>query len=447
MPASLQGIFFLGDILLLNLSIIASLYFGDRFYWLTEGSNNVYLLVYSNLAWLFLVMVSTPYRVTRGWAISKIVKNQLAFVFIHLLVLASLVFFFRQHYSIQQVSTIYALFIPLFFAFRVVALYLRKVLTTELSVKNYVILGRNNLAYEVRRFYLVHADSGYRFKGFLDFDNSERSTESIQNFCVQNDVQEIFCCVYEPSQMQTIIQFGLNSLIKVRIITKPPGDQNTVIQLDPREQQYGIDHSTISLDEPRHQLVKRIFDIFFSSLFCLTVMWWLIPIVGLVIAIDSRGPIFFVQLRSGKGNRPFKCLKFRTMVVNTEANIRQASRDDKRITKLGHFLRKTSIDELPQFFNVLVGSMSVVGPRPHMLQHTDQYSKLIEQFMGRHYVKPGITGLAQCMGYRGETKDVADMENRVRMDRYYIENWTFWFDIKIIFLTVVSLIRGSDKAF
>ncbi|HMJ69143.1 MAG TPA: exopolysaccharide biosynthesis polyprenyl glycosylphosphotransferase [Cyclobacteriaceae bacterium] len=447
MSGSLQGIFFLGDILLLNLSIIASLYFGDSLYWLSEGSNNVYLLVFSNLAWLFLVMVSTPYRVTRGWSISKILRNQLAFVFIHLLVLASLVFFFRQHYSVRQISIIYALFIPLFFAFRVIALYLRKLFTTELSVKNYVILGRNDLAYEVRRFYMMNADSGYRFKGFLEFDNTETSIDNIRDFCVQNDVQEIFCCVYETSQMQTIIQFGLNSLIKVRIITNPPGSHNSAIQLGRNEQQYGIDHSTISLDDSRNQVVKRIFDLGFSLLFCLTVMWWFVPIIGLIIVLDSRGPVFFVQLRSGRGNRPFKCMKFRTMVVNVDADSRQASKNDTRITKLGHFLRRTSIDELPQFFNVLIGTMSVVGPRPHMLRHTDEYSKLIDQFMGRHYVKPGITGLAQCMGYRGETRDIADMENRVRMDRYYIENWTFWLDIKIIFLTVISLIRGSDKAF
>jgi putative colanic acid biosynthesis UDP-glucose lipid carrier transferase len=135
------------------------------------------------------------------------------------------------------------------------------------------------------------------------------------------------------------------------------------------------------------------------------------------------------------------------MIVNHDADTKQAVQNDARITKLGQFLRKSSIDELPQFFNVFFGSMSVVGPRPHMLKHTDEYSKLLEAFMGRHYIKPGITGLAQCLGYRGETKNLVDMENRVRLDRHYIENWTFWLDIKIIFLTVVSLIRGSEKAY
>lgn len=135
------------------------------------------------------------------------------------------------------------------------------------------------------------------------------------------------------------------------------------------------------------------------------------------------------------------------MKVNADADHKQATADDPRITKLGAFLRKSSIDELPQFLNVLMGTMSVVGPRPHMLKHTEEYSKLIEKFMGRHYIKPGITGLAQCMGYRGETKNLSDMENRVQLDRYYIENWTFWLDIKIIFLTIVSLLRGSEKAY
>src|SRR6185295_324055 len=138
---------------------------------------------------------------------------------------------------------------------------------------------------------------------------------------------------------------------------------------------------------------------------------------------------------------------FRTMVVNNMSDTIQATKSDTRITKLGSLLRKTSIDELPQFINVFMGTMSVVGPRPHMLKHTEQYGKLIEEFMGRHYVKPGITGLAQCLGYRGEITDITDIRNRVRMDRYYIENWSFLFDLKIIYMTIISLLRGSEKAY
>ena len=135
------------------------------------------------------------------------------------------------------------------------------------------------------------------------------------------------------------------------------------------------------------------------------------------------------------------------MITNPEANVKQATKNDMRITRVGQFLRKTSLDELPQFFNVLQGTMSTVGPRPHMIKHNEEYSKIIERFMGRHYIKPGVTGLAQSMGYRGETKDLVDMRNRVKLDRFYIENWSFFLDLKIITLTVMSLLRGSEKAY
>ena len=135
------------------------------------------------------------------------------------------------------------------------------------------------------------------------------------------------------------------------------------------------------------------------------------------------------------------------MKINAQSDDLQATKDDARITKLGSLLRKTSIDEIPQFINVFLGDMSVVGPRPHMLKHTEEYRQLIEKFMGRQYIKPGITGLAQIMGYRGETKYLFEMKNRITLDRFYIENWSFGLDLKIIYLTVVSLLRGSDKAY
>ncbi|HZY80872.1 MAG TPA: exopolysaccharide biosynthesis polyprenyl glycosylphosphotransferase [Cyclobacteriaceae bacterium] len=447
MQGSLKAWLFAGDLLLLNLSILVCLNFYGGEMWIGRGINNIYLLVFSNLAWLFLVLVSTPYNITKGWAVSKVIRSQSAFIFIHLLIVASLVFFFRQQYTFWQIALMYLVFLPLFFAFRVFALYLRKVFTDERTSKNYVVIGRNNLAQDLRRFYLANPEYGYRFKGYLDFANDEISLERVSEFCAQNDIQEIFCClpVQAEKQLQNIVAFGLNSLIKVRIVTNPPSATSQNIRFD-SDQVPSLDQ-TIALDEGKSQVLKRMFDIVFSSVFVLLVMSWLVPLVGILIKLDSPGPVFFVQLRSGRGNKPFKCFKFRTMKVNAQSDTLQATKGDSRITKLGHFLRKTSIDEFPQFFNVLIGTMSVVGPRPHMLKHTDEYSQLIEHFMGRHYVKPGITGLSQCLGYRGETKDLVDMENRVRMDRYYIENWTFFFDIKIIFMTVVSLIRGSDKAF
>lgn len=322
-------------------------------------------------------------------------------------------------------------------------------MTDETLVKNYILIGNNNLSNEIRKYFLMNPESGYKFHGYFEFQSGSFNLEEIQKFCNDREIHEIYYCIPNSpkEEVSQLVNYGLNSLVRVKLIVESHISRNQTISLDKFDLQPGTNLIAIPLDDPRNQFVKRIFDVLFSGIFIVTVLSWLIPLIGIIIIWDSRGPVFFVQLRSGEGNKPFKCLKFRSMRVNVHADSKQATKDDPRITKLGHFLRRSSIDELPQFLNVFAGSMSVIGPRPHMLKHTEEYSKLIEKFLGRHYIKPGITGLAQCMGYRGETRDLADMENRVRLDRHYIENWTFWLDIKIVFLTIISLIRGSDKAF
>jgi Undecaprenyl-phosphate glucose phosphotransferase len=439
----------ISDFLLLNFSIFLASYGSDSSFWVNDKIGIVYLLIYSNLGWLFLVLVSEPYSITKSWAVTKIIKNQLAFIFIHLLIVASLIVFLNREYSTFQVLLIYLILTPFFFVSRIILFYIRKIVIKETEFRNYILIGRNKLSFEVRKFYLRNPDLHYHFLSYIDFESDKFPFQDVEDFCAQNEVHEIYCCApnVESNQLQQLIAFGLNSLIKVKLITEPGAFDQSTIQLDKYDKLPGLNIAIIPLDESRNQFLKRIFDIAFSSIFILLVMSWLVPLLTIIIKLDSKGPVFFLQDRSGKDNKSFKCMKFRTMVVNREADMKQATANDPRITNLGAFLRKTSIDELPQFINVFLGSMSVVGPRPHMLKHTVEYSKLIETFMGRHYVKPGITGLAQCLGYRGETRTLEEMENRVRLDRYYIENWTFWLDIKIIFLTVVSLIRGSDKAY
>ncbi len=193
--------------------------------------------------------------------------------------------------------------------------------------------------------------------------------------------------------------------------------------------------------------VKRVFDVVFASLVTLLLLSWLIPLIAALIKLDSKGPVFFKQLRTGKDGVPFYCFKFRSMHMNADADHKQASRNDSRITKIGAFMRKTSIDELPQFINVLKGEMSVVGPRPHMLQHTEVYSSAINNFMVRHAVAPGITGLAQITGHRGETKETDAMIKRVNADIHYLQNWSFALDVKIVWLTVYQAVKGSENAF
>lgn len=198
------------------------------------------------------------------------------------------------------------------------------------------------------------------------------------------------------------------------------------------------------LRKDSNKLAKRIFDIIFSSFVLLLIFPWIFIFVSVMIKIQSPGPIFFLQERTGLDGKIFKCIKFRSMKVNNDADEIQATKNDPRKFPFGDFMRKTNIDELPQFINVFLGDMSVVGPRPHMLKHTAEYSKLINHFMVRHFAKPGITGLAQVSGFRGETRYIDQMEGRVKKDIEYIENWTFLLDLKIIVKTVTNMF-GKEK--
>ena len=200
------------------------------------------------------------------------------------------------------------------------------------------------------------------------------------------------------------------------------------------------------LSLPANRLVKRTFDLVISciSLLCLLPI---IPIIALIIKIQSPGPIFFKQARTGMNGKEFQCYKFRSMHVNKDADLVQATEHDPRKFSFGNFMRKANIDELPQFWNVFIGNMSIVGPRPHMLHHTETYAQLIDKYMVRHFVKPGVTGWAQVTGFRGETKELWQMEGRVKRDIWYIENWSIWLDLRIIWRTAKQLIIHDQKAY
>lgn len=196
----------------------------------------------------------------------------------------------------------------------------------------------------------------------------------------------------------------------------------------------------------KNRVMKRTFDVV-CSLIVLLLLVFFLPVIAFIIKRQSPGPIFFSQLRTGMDGRKFICYKFRSMHVNKDSDTLQATKDDPRKFPFGDFMRRSNIDEFPQFFNVLKGDMSMVGPRPHMVLHTEMYSKLIGEYMVRHFIKPGITGLAQVTGFRGETKELKQMEGRVQRDIWYMENWSFWLDIKICFLTIWQIIKKDDKAY
>jgi Undecaprenyl-phosphate glucose phosphotransferase len=444
MPYTLKIALLLLDILLLNFALsLVSVDFASGSGFTSDG---IYLAIFSNLTWFYLALVAAPYHLHKGLSIRHLIKTKIVFLCMHVLVIVSLMVLFRKSYSLEQVIRLYAILIPGFFLVRLLTFFLRKQFSHPLERKNYILIGRNWLAEETRRNYLLART--HIFCGYFDFPEDERSLRYLKDLCSSRNIHIIICCVPgdEMTDLRPVIEFGLDTLVKVEIVTASRYSESLPLKVL-TDRYSKIDRHSLPLESIINEHVKRAFDILFAGCFIALVMIWLTPLIAFLIKLDSKGPVFFLQLRSGKGGKNFWCIKFRSMRTNVDANNRQATKGDPRVTRLGAFLRKSSIDELPQFFNVLWGTMSVVGPRPHMLRHTEEYSATITWYMGRHHVKPGITGLAQCMGYRGETQTVQDMENRVRLDRYYIENWSFWLDIKIIFLTIVSLIRGSDKAY
>jgi len=201
-----------------------------------------------------------------------------------------------------------------------------------------------------------------------------------------------------------------------------------------------------SIKTKTNRFLKRIFDITLSLFVITFVLSWLLPLVFVLIKFDSKGSVFFIQERSGLNLEKFNCIKFRSMDINEFSDIKTTVKGDERITKIGKFIRKTSIDELPQFFNVLMGDMTIVGPRPHMILQTEKYNRKIYNFKERHSEKPGITGLAQVSGCRGEIKNDKDMLNRLKFDLFYIDKWSFGLDMKIIIKTINQIIKGDENA-
>ena len=318
------------------------------------------------------------------------------------------------------------------------------------NFRTVVLLGDDANIYPLKQFFTNNPDYGYNLVKV--FSLKERKEDKI-NEClafVSNDkIDEIYCAMADLSdnQMANIINFADNNLKTLKFIP----DEKQMLSANVKFEFYDyipvIPQRNILQEEHFNKVVKRIFDLVFSSVIIVTVLSWLMPIMAILINLESKGPLFFIQKRNGLNYKSFSCYKFRSMKINDRADLELASKDDARITRIGKFIRKTSIDELPQFFNVFFGEMSVVGPRPHMVSVTNLYAANVDKFMVRHFVKPGITGLAQSKGFRGEVETDEDIINRVKYDIFYIENWSILLDIKIIFITIFNTLKGDDKAY
>lgn len=451
----IKPIHFIGDIVVINISFLAAYYitfkdfskFFDEYYF-------GFILFY-NIAWVGTVYFLNIYNLYRVTGFLSIILNLARSLFVYFLVIvafngvATVLSYSRYHILLSFGFIFFSIS-----AWRLVMYALLRIYRKSgYNYRRVVIAGFGDTAHDLHKFFDKHPEHGYKFLGIFDDDVTNHpavkgTLKDMEKFVLENNVDEIYCIVsrFSAEQMFNITDFADNNFVRVKMVPGLMEFPYRKFKLDLYDYLPVISVRDIPLDDGFNKFFKRAFDIFFSFLVIVLILSWLIPILAILIKLDSRGPVFFRQKRSGLNNREFWCLKLRSMYENDEAHIKQASAGDPRITTVGKFLRKFNLDELPQFFNVFIGDMSVVGPRPHMLKHTEEYSRLIEKYMLRHFIKPGITGLSQAVGLRGETKDAALMRRRIKTDMYYIENWSFLLDIRIILLTILNIFRGDKYA-
>lgn len=408
---------------------------------------SVYFIIATLVFWggaAFFTRFYAVYRFTSLYSLSLKLLKQSLFFLVSFFCLAGLFYNQVSNFSLLWFIAVSLLFIVGFKFFTFFSLrYFREYFNG--NNRKVITIGADKQTEKLIQFFNTKKYYGYNLKKSLkSFD-----IEFLENWIKTNKIDEIYLSLENLSvnDLKEMILFADNHFINLKYI---PGEKEIIIKS--KEIQYYENIPIISeyktpLHDSFNRFVKRLFDLFFSTLVIVFIMSWLYPIIAILIKLDSPGSVIFKQKRNGLYYKEFDCYKFRSMYVNNKAHVLQAEKGDKRITKIGKFLRKTSLDEMPQFFNVFIGNMSVCGPRPHMLVLSEKYEKQVFRYKLRHFVKPGITGMAQTHGYRGEIKTKENIINRVKYDVFYIEKWSLYLDIKIIFLTIKNIIIGDEKAY
>lgn len=444
---ALNVILFLGETLLVNI--------------VSVETKNSYLRYWSvsNGGWLVLCYFGGAYAKKTIMHFIQFIKRTIQVFIIWIVLLFIYLFFYRELLlSRVFISITVAAFGVGLLANRFFYFAIRRYLTKHRKmVKRVLILGLNDTARKLTE-YLEDEGLNTRMMGYIEDDDKVTQLANypvlaeLKNTLViakDLEIEEIYSTITpeENNHIYDLMYESEKECIRFKIVP----NLSLFIKRDIHIDYFGdlpvLSLRNEALDDVGNRLKKRLLDIAVSVPVTIFILSWLLPLLGLLIYLESGPPVFFIQLRTGKNLKPFRCWKLRSMVVNRDANKIQASKQDNRITRIGRFIRKTSLDEFPQFINVLKGDMSLVGPRPHMLKHTSDYSEIVQEYSVRQFAKPGITGWAQINGYRGEIINKEQIQMRVNLDLWYLENWTLWLDIQILFLTVYKVIRGDRNAF
>ncbi|MGN7722575.1 undecaprenyl-phosphate glucose phosphotransferase [Chitinophaga sp. 22620] len=432
--------------------------FGLRQYDLQIHTGADAFLLVSNVAWAIGLYTTGIYALTQQLSYERMARKTVQAIIFYLLMLLLFLFLYGELYSRFFVLMYCALFSIMVVFNRLLFFWVTNSLLKSKDVeRKMVILGYNEMSKKLADN-LVTEKSNLKFEGYFEEYNKVNELsyypvigglKECVPYAKDNNIREIYSTLSpeENPYLYTLAYEAEQHFIHFRFVPDFRMFVNRQIYVDYLNNIPVISLRSEPLDDLANQIRKRLFDLLFSGLVTIFLLSWLIPLLAILIRLESKGPVFFVQHRTGRNNKTFRCLKLRSMYVNKEANDKQATRNDRRFTRVGRILRKTNLDEIPQFLNVLAGDMSIIGPRPHMLKHTEEYSRIIQQYMIRHYLKPGISGWAQVNGFRGEITDESHLRKRVEHDIWYMEHWSIYLDLRIIFLTVANTIKGEKNAF
>lgn len=439
--------------LLIDLTIINSVvfYISDKEY---LESN---FLIYINIFWIVSSFFGGFYKVYRHTNLFKILSLlaiQFSIFFLGFFTFFSL---FKEGDVVNNQTTI---LVTIFLGIAILKysfIYaLKKYREKGNNFRKVIVLGSDEIAKKIITLFNEKKEFGYIISGFfsdkitLNEKLYKGTIEKCYSFILKESIDEVYCSLSElnKEEIKEILTFANEKNIVIKLVPNANELYSKSYQTEYYEDSILVlKVNKLPFEFTENRIFKRAFDILFSLCVLVFLMSWLTPIIWILIKIESKGPAFFKQKREGLNGELFVCYKFRSMNLNVNYTEKYTVKNDERVTKIGTFLRKTSLDELPQFFNVFQGNMSVVGPRPHLKSLSVEYQKNVNNYLDRHTMKPGITGLAQVRGYRGEIKKKSEIKNRIRLDIFYIENWSIFLDVKIIIQTVFNVYKGEEKAY
>lgn len=448
------------DFILINASFIIAIQLTNPIELNIEKSYPYLLNVIINFVWLFYISSSGYYQefLIRPFPIQ--LYNIIKLVVVIAITCILFLFIITQHFYTRY-------FIFLLFSLMIAALTIRTIIFKGVlrivrnkgkSIRNLLIIGANEIGERFRDVIIKNPDYGHRFVGFVSNTRGKYvigDLSELDGLLVRENIEDVVIALHNNSDenLDDVITICNRNAVKIHVIPDFFKFLSTRFRISTVSNLPVITIRDEPLNEALRRLVKRAFDLLFSFLIMAFILSWFIPIVSLIIKIDSNGPAFFIQERFGMRKKPFKCYKFRTLYTNrkNQVEFEPIMKADPRVTRVGKFLRKTNLDELPQFINVFFGDMSVVGPRPHPIGVERVYERVFGEIKMRYNVRPGVTGWAQINGLRGEVVDETENKKRIlekmKYDLWYIENWSIKLDVQIISLTIWHMMRGDTKGF